>query len=254
MSNFDKITAVIIVKNGASTIRACLDSLNVFHEVVVVIDDATTDMTMDVCNEYQKVRSYAEKFSGFGAMKQRAVSLANSDWIFSLDADEIASQPLIHGIGGLDLGDKNLVYAVKRNNHYKGRHIDGCGWNNDYPIRIFNRVVTNFNDNKVHEAVRRSAPLKVLKLEQPILHYAYNNEAELKQKSIKYAELYAEQNHKIVQPFFFTPYLKGIFTFFRSYILQHGWMYGKTGFLISKYQSYGTFLKYEKLRQLNDRS
>ena len=246
MSN---ISAVVLVKNAALTIDNCLSSLSDFGEVVVVIDNDTTDETRFLCSKYSNVSIYHTTFKGFGLSKQFAVSCATKDWIFSLDADEKASPQLLSKLTTLTLKE-DTCYAILRHNLFKGRHINACGWDHDYPLRIFNRKTTNFSDKPIHEAVLTQG-LKVVKLNEPIVHFAYESTEQLKQKALRYARLFADENYRKKSSSLLKAFLKSSFTFFKDYILRKGWWYGYDGLTIARYNAYGNYLKYKLLAEQN---
>lgn len=243
------ISVVIVARDASKTIESCLASLNGFDEVVVLIDDLTSDNTAEICSRFANTQIAYTSFDGFGKIKQKAVAKATHDWVLSLDADELLSAELIQFLKTFQPHSK-CVYAFQRYNHYKGRHINACGWNNDFPIRLFNKKHTNFNDADIHEAVVTDN-FVVEKINPPILHFPYENEAQLKAKAERYAQLYAKQNHRKKNTSLWTVPLRSAFTFFKDYFLRKGWLYGNDGFTIAKYNALGTKLKYRYLYEEN---
>lgn len=214
-----------------------------------MIDEATSDSTLEICQQFSQVKTHFTQFEGFGKIKQKVVSLATNSWVLSIDADEVVSTGMEDEIKMLKL-DEKTVYAIHRHNHYQQRHIDACGWNNDYPIRLFNKNRTNFDDAAIHEAVV-SKGMEVRKLKGPILHYPYKDEAGLRQKAERYAELYARQNFRKKSASPWKAWLKSAFTFFKDFFLRKGWLYGSDGFTIAKYNAHGSKLKYQYLGEIN---
>jgi glycosyltransferase involved in cell wall biosynthesis len=152
VTQLKKISVVIVARDAGETLYRCLSSLSSFPEVVVLIDEATKDSTLEICQQFSQVKTHYTQFLGFGKIKQKAVALATHPWVLSIDADEEVSDAMLEEIKNLNL-DEGTVYAIHRHNHYQQRHIDACGWNNDYPIRLFNKNITNFDDAAIHEAV-----------------------------------------------------------------------------------------------------
>ncbi len=249
MSTFKTISVVIIAKNAADTIVKCLDSCVNFLEVIVVIDENSSDQTSKICSQYKNVTIYTSPFLGFGKMKQYAVSLAANDWVLSLDADEVLSPFLLNEIAGM-LPEEDKVYAIHRHNFFKGRHIDACGWNKDYPKRLFNKKHTNFSDQEIHETIKLKG-MQLVKLQGPLLHYAYQNEKQLEEKAERYALLYAKDKYRKKSASLWMAWYKSVFTFFKDYILRKGIFYGAEGYTISKYNAIGSLLKYKYLDREN---
>lgn len=81
------LSVIVITKNEAARIEACLASV-AFADEWIVVDSASTDDTAE-----QSRRLGAQVFSfddwpGFGAQKQRALDRASGRWVLSIDADE----------------------------------------------------------------------------------------------------------------------------------------------------------------------
>ncbi len=66
-----------------------------------------------------------------------------------------------------------------------------------------------------------------------------------------YSSLYAQQNRQKKSSSLLKALLKSSYTFFKSYLLQKGFLDGREGFIISTYNAQTTFYKYLKLEELN---
>jgi glycosyltransferase involved in cell wall biosynthesis len=239
---------VIITKNAALHLEKCLNSLTVFSEVIL-LDSGSTDSTLSIASAYSNVKIYHQEFNGFGQQKNKAISLASNDWVFSLDSDEVPDEKFLQGIVDLTL-NKNAVGLIKRLNYYRHKPIEACGWQNDWIPRLFNRTHTHFADKIVHEVVDTSNA-EIIKLPGLVHHYAFANPSDLIYKLQFYSTLYAKENRfkKNSSPALIAA--KTLFSFIRNYFLQGGILYGYEGFLISYSNSAGVFYKYMKLYELN---
>jgi glycosyltransferase involved in cell wall biosynthesis len=235
------ISANILVKNGAKTIEACLESLVDFEEVVI-LDNGSTDGTLEKARRFPNVKIFEHKFIGFGPLKNLAVDHSSNDWIFSIDSDEVLTEGLLEEIKGLVL-DEETVYGVKRENFYRGKLIKCCGWYPDYVKRLFNRKHVRFNEKLVHESL--AAKGRIVKLGGALRHYPFNSPRDFIDKMQIYSTLYASESTKRVSPFM--AFIKTCFCFFRNYFLLKGFLYGYEGLLISFSNSCGVFYKYVKL-------
>lgn len=242
------ISVVIIARNAEATLASCLSSVKEFNEVIVYVNDSS-DNTLQIAKTFANTIAHEGSFKGFGETKNYAASLATNNWIFNLDADEILTPELTQEIAGLQL-DKEAVYAIKRHNHYAGKLIKGCGWQNDIPVRIYCRDKTQYNDKKVHESVDTKG-LTVTQLNGYFNHYPFDNISELLEKAHRYSSLYAQQHAGSKQSSVTRSCLSGMVSFFKSYIFQYGFIDGRAGFIISCFNSLGSFLKYLKLWELN---
>lgn len=245
------ISVVILTKNSAKYIERCLGVLQAFPEVVVV-DNGSTDQTIEIAVQFANVKLYQREFCGFGPLKNIGASLASHDWVFFVDSDEIVSPELVKMVLEQKLNEQE-VYRFYRKNYYAGRLIDGCNWDNDYVVRLYNRNITRFNDNQVHESIQTNN-LTVTNLSDKnsfIYHFPYSNTRQLMAKLEHYADLYAvnKLGHKKVK--LWTIPFRFFMAFIKSYLLKKGFKYGYEGFLISSYNAMGVLVKYLKLYELS---
>lgn len=240
----DQISVVIITKDAASTLDKTLASVSRFDEVVVY-DNGSSDDTPDIARAYPNVSFHQGKFLGFGPTKNHAVSLARNDWVFSLDADEEASDELTDFLRNWQPASSSCVGIVRRDNYLMGKHVNKGGWGRDWLVRIFNRTKHRFNDNAVHESVPVTANSVPDKLPHPIRHDAVQHLGQFLQKIDSYSEIRRQTSTKTFSP----PVIvaRSFFAFFRSYILQGGILAGWRGLVIAWNASNGVFFKYMKI-------
>ena len=94
---YTPVSVVMIVKNEAKIIRHCLGSAS-WADEIVVLDTGSEDNTVQICKDFGAKVFLQKTWEGFGKARQTAVKYATNDWIFSLDADEYASNELIDEI------------------------------------------------------------------------------------------------------------------------------------------------------------
>ena len=241
----DRISVTILTKNSQKYLKACLEALRSFDEVVI-LDNGSTDETLAIAREYDNVTIHEHPFIGFGPMKNLAARNARNDWIFSVDSDEILSPELVESIRKLDATCTDTVYAVNRLNHYRGKPIRCCGWYPDFVTRLYHRGHTAFSDAKVHESLVLQPDTKKVMLQNGMIeHYPFDSVEELLQKLQTYSTLYAKQSTKSSTPS--KAFFRALFAFFKHYIFQRGFLCGYEGLLISVSNANGVFYKYMKL-------
>ncbi|MFN8439116.1 MAG: glycosyltransferase family 2 protein [Cytophagales bacterium] len=242
------ISVVVIVKDGSVHLPKFLQQLeNIFENIIVLIDDRTTDQSAQIAQTYSNTEIHYFTFEGFGKAKKLACSFAKYDWILSLDVDEFLDTQALHFIANHKFEQPNAVYKICRKNYYKDQHISGAGWKDDKPIRIFNKTHTNFAPVLVHEYIVEHTDTVVKSVEGHIKHYPYDSIFQLIQKMNFYSDLYIKQNLNKKSSSVFKSIYKGLFAFFRDYILDKGFMFGYKGLVISFTNASGTFYKYIKL-------
>jgi glycosyltransferase involved in cell wall biosynthesis len=242
------LSAVIITKNEEHNIGRCLKSLGWADEIVVV-DSGSTDRTMDVARGYG-ARVIKTPWLGFGKTKQLAVDAASHDWVFSIDADEEVPVLLALEIMVILEIPQKLGYRIARSSHYLGRPVRFSGWQNDAPLRLFNRKHGRFNEKILHESVEMDS--KSGKISTHLLHYTYPTISSHLEKIGSYSGLGAQllvEKGKKTNPVFAG--LRGLGKFIKMYLLKLGFLDGKEGFILAVVSAFGVTLKYLQLWELN---
>lgn len=242
------ISAAIIVKNGQRELREVLESLS-FVDEIILIDTGSTDQSLAIAREFDRVKIYERAFTGFGELRNEAASLAKNDWILAVDADEVLSPALQEEISKLKL-DENSLYEIPFKNYFNGKWIKGCGWHPESHIRLYNKTKTRFSTALVHEGIQKTG-LNIVKLQNHIRHTPYSTISDFLIKCERYSELFAEQNRGKRSSSPKTALIHGLWAFFRSYFLKRGFLVGYEGYLISKYQADVAIYKYLKLYHKN---
>ena len=241
------ISVTMLTKNSSRYIEACLSSLVDFDEVVV-LDNGSTDDTLEIAQRFANVKIFTSEFIGFGPLKNLAQAHASHDWILSIDSDEVLTPELRQAIQNTTF-DEQCIYGFNRLNHFKGQPVHCCGWDKDTVKRIYNKTRTQFDNAQVHESIQMQG-LTLTTIRGNLLHYSYDSIEELIDKLQKYSTLWAEQNYQKKTSSIFKAVYKSLFAFFKNYILQKGILHGGIGLLISVCAAFGVFAKYAKLNAL----
>lgn len=234
MKNPSPLSVVILAKNEERTIGRCLGAATqMSDDVVVILDDGSTDRTLSICSQY-RVRVVRHPWQGYAATKNYGISLAACDWILSLDADEVADDSLIKTINNLT-PVQGTVYLVNRLTYFGDRPIKWCGWFPEWNRRIFNRRSMMWNQNLVHEQLTATGPVSEIRLSGILHHYSFRDEEDMQHKFDKYARLRATEWISSEKPPSLPKRLLGpAFRFFKTYIIKLGFLEGHTGWTIAK--------------------
>ena len=246
-----KLTGVIITFNEERNIERCLKSLKNVCDEIIVLDSFSTDRTEEICRMHE-VRFLQHKFDGHIQQKNRALQLAETDWILSLDADEALTQELSASILNLKQHQKYQAYSFNRLTNYCGHWVKHCGWYPDAKTRLVKKETAIWTGVNPHDRLEPMNKTEIGHLQGDLLHYSYyTKEDHFKQidyfGNIASKELFV-QGKNISVPML---YLKVLNQFLKSYCIKLGILDGKTGFLISTRSAYATYVKYSKLRSLN---
>lgn len=247
MTKIRNISCVIIAKNAETTLKATLDSLKEFEDVVLYSNNST-DRTDKIASSYSNVNLINGDFLGFGQTKNKAATYSKNQWILSLDADEVLSSECIKEIKELTLEDDTL-YSITRENYYKKRVVKHC-WGKDIIVRLYNKTQTSFTDKQVHESIL-SDNFNIQNITGSVMHYPYSTITDFIVKLDRYSSIYAKDNvgKKSSSPF--KAFFNGLFSFFKTYFLKLGFLDGYAGLVIAFSHMATNFYKYIKLYELN---
>lgn len=244
------LSIIIITKNEAGDIRACLESV-AWAEEIIVVDSGSTDNTVAICKELGAQVHVVHDWPGFGAQKNRALGYATGDWVLSLDADERVTPELRREIE-IAMSDASPVaaYGIPRSSSYCGRFMRHSGWYPDYVTRLFKRGRARFSDDLVHERLIVEGATK--KLHGELLHYAFGDLEEVLRKVDQYSTAGAQKKHRQGEKATLTgAVMRGLWSFVRTYLLRGGFLDGREGFMLAVSNAEGTYYRCAKLMLLN---
>jgi glycosyltransferase involved in cell wall biosynthesis len=241
------LSVVIITKNAAAQLGACLDSA-AFADELLVVDCASSDGTAEIAARHG-ARVVQRDWLGFGPQKQFAIEAARHDWVLCLDADERVSASLRASIESLLTAPAARAYAMPRCNRFMGRWLRHGEGYPDWSLRLFDRRHARWSDDPVHEKVLTSAP--VAQLEGDLLHDSADSLSVYLDKQNRYTSMQAEALFKAgkragVAQLLLSPALR----FAKFYFLRLGFLDGVPGLVHIAIGCCNSFLKYAKLMAL----
>ena len=146
------LSAILICKNEAANIEACLHSL-AFCDEIVVVDSGSVDGTQEIARRFTQ-RVLEQPWLGFGPQKNVALDHASGDWVFSIDCDERVTPTLRDAmLRAVREPHAHAAFRVTRSNTFLGRAIRFGDWRIDAPVRLFRRDSGRFSNDAVHERV-----------------------------------------------------------------------------------------------------
>jgi glycosyltransferase involved in cell wall biosynthesis len=245
-----KLSVVIITKNEADNIQACLDSVK-FADQWIIVDSGSTDGTAEIARAAGATVIQTADWPGFGPQKNRALDAAQGDWVLSLDADERITPELQDEILAAIAANTHSAHALPRLSSFCGHFIRHSGWYPDYIVRLFRRGTARFSDDLVHERVIVNDGQHG-KLRSPIIHYSYKGDEYLR-KMEQYSTLGAQQAYAAGKR---SSYSKAIVhalsAFLRTYVFKLGALDGRAGIMVAISAAETTYHKYFKLMLLTE--
>ena len=247
-----KISFCLITLNEEKNLPRCLASCAGLADEIIVLDSGSTDATEKIARQFG-ARFEHQDWLGFVGQKNRVLSLATRDWIFSLDADEELSPELRAEIlllknNGAPSHNVN-GYSMPRCVLYEGRWIRHGDWYPDRLVRLFRRDHARFAGGSVHERLEISGPVQ--DLHGDLHHYSFADADDHWQRCQFYAGLWAQEKFEAGKTAgVFAPALHAAFRWLRGYVLRGGFLDGPQGWRIAALCARETHLKYRRLRSL----
>ena len=247
-----KLSAVIITFNEERNIERCLLSVKDIADDIVVVDSYSTDNTESICRKHG-VRFVKHAFEGHIEQKNWAISQSVYPHILSLDADEAVSEELKNEILRVKYSWEYDGYLMRRLNYFCGKWIRHCGWYPDKKLRLWDSRKGRWEGVNPHDKFVLIKGSSAKELKGNILHYSFYNIAQHMDQINKFSDIKAHNDFKNgrrsgILKIIFIP----LFKFFRNYVLRLGFMDGYYGYIICKNSAFSAYLRYVKLKQLQD--
>ncbi|KUG10085.1 glycosyl transferase [Elizabethkingia sp. HvH-WGS333] len=244
----EKVSGLIITYNEERNIAVVLSCFN-FCDEIIVVDSFSTDKTVEIAQQNPKVKVYQQEFVDYTKQRNKALSLAENDWVFFLDGDERTTPDLekeiIDTINDKDSKDAYYIYRI----FFVGqKKINFSGTQNDKNFRLFRKSKAFYTETKkVHETLEVQGSTGILK--HKLLHYSFEDFESFKKKMVYYGLLKGtELVEKGKKYSVFTRWSKVAFKFIKTYFLKLGILDGIDGLKISYLQSLYVDETYQTLK------
>jgi glycosyltransferase involved in cell wall biosynthesis len=247
------LSVTIITRNESTHIAACLASV-AFADEWIVVDCGSTDGTQEIARSLGARVVEVSDWPGFGVQKNRALDLAQGQWVLSLDADERVSPELAAQIVQVlklprkpSSGSANIVgYELARLSRFCGQWMRHGDWYPDRVLRLFQRETGRFSLDLVHERVVVQGG--TARLSAHLLHETMPTLDDALDKMNRYTSGRAVDKVRAGQSGgLLSALTHGAWAFMRSYILRRGFLDGRLGFVLALYVAEGTYYRYLKM-------
>ena len=240
------ITGLVLTYNGERLLERCLESLS-FCDAVIVVDSFSRDGT-EVIARRCGASFVQHPWTGALPQFEYALGLVETDWVISLDQDEICSDALRESVLATLPEAPSAVcgYYPPRRSWYYDRFLRHSGWYPDRLLRIFRNGGVHFTQNGAHEHIDPNG--ETLNIEGDILHYPYKNFCEHLEKINSYAQQGADDLARRGKQGGIVPgLLHGFGRFLRIYLFKKGFLDGRAGFINAAHGAFYAFLKYVRV-------
>ncbi|WP_035589749.1 glycosyltransferase family 2 protein [Hippea jasoniae] len=236
----------IITYNEEHSIERTLKSVS-FCDEIVVVDSGSSDNTLEIVSRYTD-KFFVQEWMGYGKQKNFAISKLSTDWVLSVDADEVVTEALKEEIIKTLKSPQSDAYAINIQLIFLGKPLRFGGNYPDYHVRLFKKGRYWFREDSVHEGIE--APAKRLK--NTMLHYSYDSIEDYFEKFNRYTSLAAEQlfknNKRVSKAFVFGRFFAECF---KRFVLKAAFLDGYEGSLFAFFSCFYSMVKYAKLKELD---
>ncbi|MCR4329945.1 MAG: glycosyltransferase family 2 protein [Candidatus Roizmanbacteria bacterium] len=235
---------LILTKNEEENIGRCLNSVALMGDETIVVDDHSSDATVDIARKHGAT-VYTQPLNGnFAEARNKAMAQAKSKYILFIDADEVVSDAMRKYITQIPETTHTRAFAFKRIDFFWNTMMRFGEVSNVYVTRLVTKDHGTFV-RPVHEVWQGS---KIKKIDFPLYHYPHPTIASFLNSINTYSSLNAEymlaQGKKVgTLELVALPLSKFIYTYF----LKLGFLDGVAGFIYSFMMSFHSFLTRAKV-------
>lgn len=250
-----KLSVVVLTKNSQEIIEDCLKSVYGWAGEVIAVDDMSTDKTLEIVKRFTD-KIYVKKWVREGEHRNYAYSLAQYDYILSLDSDERVSPELKEEITNIFKGEPIYAgYNIPHRNFIGGRQIKYGGWYLNAKLKIFAKAKFKYEQEAEYHP-RAFLDGKAATLKSDIIHYAYRDFQNLFSKLNHQTDFEAKKWIRDKRKMNFRICLLKMYSrFFKFYIVKKGYKEGFIGFMMAlasaQYQLM-TYAKYWEIKHTRD--
>ena len=248
----ETISVVLSVRNEEAKLERTLSSV-AWADEIIVIDNESTDSTNSIAKKYGAKVLRGRNNPMLNVNKNIGFTKAHSDWILSLDGDEVVSPELAKEIKAVFSHQSSVIspqivgYWIPRKNILFGKWIQHGLWWPDKQLRLFRREAGAFPCKHVHEYLAVDG--MTADLASPIVHYNYETVSQFIRKM---DEIYtpSEVDNHLGQGYrviWHDAIRFPIRDFVKIYFAQNGYKDGLHGLVLSMLQAFYSFIVFVKL-------
>jgi glycosyltransferase involved in cell wall biosynthesis len=164
------LTVVVIAKNEEENMADCLGSVKGWADEIVVVDDQSTDRTVEISKRYTD-RVLHRKMDNEGTHRNWAAAQARNEWVLFLDADERVTPELQQEISETLPSTTHAVFAIPLRTYIGTYWVYHSGWYPGSKVRMVKKSVFKYEEAKVHPRILCEGTCGHLK--KDIIHYGY---------------------------------------------------------------------------------
>jgi glycosyltransferase involved in cell wall biosynthesis len=229
------ITVVVKCKNEEANLEKMLASVKGFADKVVVIDDLSTDRTVEVAKQHGALVFSALRHNGqIDLLDKQGFLHVEQGWILRMDADERLTPQLASELKRLQSSNTCEAVRFARSNMLFGKALRHGGWFESNRVGFFKASSWDRNWNCV---IHSQVPVfgKVLEISKNhafMIHEDYTSVAQFIERTLlRYSAVESTERHYDVKVFHF--FLFPIRKFLGRYFVRKGFMDGVQGLVVA---------------------
>jgi hypothetical protein len=143
------------------------------------------------------------------------------------------------------------AFQIPFHHYFLGSRLCFGKGQNEKHIRLFRKDRSHYGAHTIHEGIEVDGPVGFLR--HPIQHYSYRNIQDYLDKCNQYTTLIAKEKYSQGVRFHLWDHLRLPWEFFYRSILRGGLLDGTPGIVYAVLSSYYMWLKFVKLRDLEEK-
>ena len=241
------LSLVVITKNEEDNIEKCLGSAHGWADEIIVVDDESTDRTVELAEKYAD-KILHKKMENEGAHRNWAYAQAKNEWVLSLDADERLTEELKDEIREVLPRTDKYIFGIPRRNYLGDYWMKHGGQYPSQQIRLFKKGCFRYEEASVHpQAFCEGGKKKKAYLTKDIIHYSYRDLEHFLTKLNNQTTLEAQKWVKDQRKMSFGKAAwRTIDRFFRAFLGKKGYKDGFIGFMSALFGGVYQIVSYAK--------
>lgn len=252
------LSVVIIAKNEEQRIEECIRSVYDLVDDIVVIDDHSTDSTVEIAKKYTN-NIHIRKMGQEGVHRNFGASKAKNDWIFILDCDERPTPELIEEIKTImaNINQSDIkAFWVPQHGYIGDVELKYGGWSSGH-LRIYHRQYVSWSEKEqdvVHPGIVWKPDAKAGSTKGRLNHYMYRNLEDFYGRVNRYTTLEAVKWHLDGRQMTLVKAIwRMVDRFFRRFIGKKGYKDGFYGFMLALLSGVYEIVAYAKYWELKNK-
>lgn len=251
-----KISAVIHTLNEELNIANALKSVISWVDEIIVVDMNSDDKTVEIARSFGAKVFFFERCGSADPARNFSQEQATGDWIFALDADELAPIELSKELIRIAENDVADICYIPELNYFGGFPLEYTGWGprQDKHARFFRKGSIVF-PTSIHTRVKEAEGSRRLDIQYrpglAIVHFNYVNISHFLVKLNRYTDIEASQRIVANKPVrTYDVLVRPPLEFINRYIRRQGFRDGLPGLYYSIMMAVYRMTQAMKLREL----